>query len=90
MTRAEYVGRCDHLRAEDLYAYDDAAKDIGYKRFLYYVGKAEVDRLEEDYGYKESGLTFKKDWHIRYSSGKWRGKRAVCMMWSSFHHIWTI
>ena len=87
---ASWVGRCDHLEADDLYDYDDTAEDINYHRFKHYVGQDEIDRLEEEYGYKGSGLTLENDWHISYSQGKWKGKWAVCMMWSAYHHIWII
>ena len=87
---AEYVGRCDHLEDEDLDDYDDTEKEIGYNRFKYYVGQEEIDRIEVEYGYKGSGITLKKDWAVRFSRGKWKGERAVCMMWSAYHHIWII
>lgn len=90
MSRAKYVGRCDHLRARDLEAYDDTEDPISYNRFHYYVGQDEIDRLEEEYGYKGSGLTFENDHCVRFTQGKWKGKWAVCMHWSSYHHIWRL
>ena len=87
---AEFVGTCVHLEAEDLYAYDDTEREIGYNRFRYYVGGEVIKELEDSLGYTGSGLTLKKDFHIRYGTGKWKGERAVCMRWSSIHHIWLI
>ncbi len=78
------------LPARDLGDFDDSSREIGYNRFLYYLGEDKVRELERDLGYKGSGLTLKKDFHISYFTGKWRGEWAVCMMWSSIHHIWLI
>jgi hypothetical protein len=85
-----FVGTCVHLRPKDLDAYDDSARDIGYNRFRYYVGDEVIDELNSAPAYRGSGLTIKKDYAVSYSRGKWRGRWAVCMMWSSIHHIWTI
>lgn len=86
----EFIGTCVSLPVRDLDAYDDSARDIGYARFRHYVGREVIDEMNAALGYKGSGLTIKKDFHISYSRGKWRGKKAVCMMWSSIHHIWLI
>jgi len=44
-------------------------------------------------GYERSsrtGLTLQDDWAVRYLTGQWRGRRAVCVMHSSIHHIWLV
>ena len=88
---AEYIGRCDHLEAEDLHAYDDTEESIGYNRFKHYVGEDEIKRIEDEYGYTDCpGLSLKSDWHVSYSQGKWKGQWAVCLYWSAYHHIWII
>ena len=87
---AEYIGRCDHLEAEDLEEFDETSEDTDYQEFADAVGSGEIDRLEEEYGYKGSVLTLEKDWHITYLRGQWKGDPAVCMEWSAYHHIWKI
>ena len=86
---AEWVGRCDHLKAEDLDAYDDTAEDITFNRFKYYLGDEAFEELEKGLGYDEH-LRLKDDWHISHTKGKWKGEWAICLMWSAYHHIWLI
>ena len=86
----EFVGTCVHLRAEDLEDYDDTEREIGYDRFRYYVGDEIIRELERELGYHGSCLTLKKDYHVRYGRGKWKGENAVCMRHSAIHYIWKI
>lgn len=87
---ARFIGTCVGLPARHLHAYDDSSREVGYRWFLHYVGYDTVRELERELGYAGSGLTLKRDCCVSYSTGKWRGRQAVCMMWSSIHHLWYI
>ncbi len=86
----EFIGTCPHLLADDLHAYDDTARDIGFETFRRHVGPDVIQQIHEDLGYAGSSLTLKGDYHVRYSRGKWQGQPAVCMMHSAIHHIWVL
>lgn len=80
-----FIGRCDSLSARDLGAYDDSAKSISYRTFCRIVGCGLIPQLTRDFG-----VPLYRDWHVSFSRGCWRGKPAVCLMHSAYHHIWVI
>lgn len=84
----QFIGTCVQLQANDLYDYDDSARDIGYATFRKHVGAEVIAEINTWAGWP--GTHFSRDYYIRYSKGKWRGKPAVCMMHSAIHHIWTL
>jgi len=83
-----FVGTCVGLRAKDLHDFDDSSRQVTYRTFREKVGTAITDEINTwaNIGRKH----FLNDWHIRYYTGKWRGRKAVCFMHSSIHHIWTL
>lgn len=86
----EFVGRCDALGAGDLDAFDESAQEISYEEFENIIGPVELERMEDELGYTGSGLTLKKDWHVNFERGLWKGEPAVNLDWSRYHHIWLI
>lgn len=36
-----------------------------------------------------SSLRLANDWAVRFEKGKWKGKPALCIMWSAYHHIFV-
>lgn len=89
--RARWVGRCDYLSARHLDEFDEGRREVSYDRFQRLVGSEEVRRLEADYGYSECpGLSLRSDYCVSFYTGRWRGKKAVCMLWSAYHHIWLL
>jgi hypothetical protein len=80
-----FVGTCVGLRADDLDDFDDTARSVTYKTFLRHLGGKIVRELDKSFG-----VPLRRDWHVDFQVGRWRGKRAVCLMHSRIHHIWTI
>lgn len=80
---AEFVGTCVSLKAEDLEAYDETEREITYRTFIRRVGTEVV----ASFG---SHPPLKRDWHVHYGKGKWRGRPAVCLHHSRIHYIWII
>lgn len=90
-SKLEWVGTCVGLREQDLNDYDDTEREIGYATFLKHLGRERMRELNEQLGYRRGEkLQIGTDWHITFSRGKWKGKPAICMMWSSIHHLWKI
>ncbi len=85
---AEFVGTCVELPLRHLDAYDDSSRSISHETFRRHLGAELVLELEQHMGYGK-WLRLKDDHAVTYSRGKWRGRKAVCMMHSSIHHIWT-
>lgn len=81
----EFVGRCDHLDADDLYDFDETSRKITYATFVRKVGGAVVKELNEGFG-----VPIKRDWHVRFVKGRWQGRPAVCMFHSAYHYIWVL
>jgi hypothetical protein len=77
----QYIGRCD--------SFDETASEINNSTFRRIIGTKIYKDFEIKLGYG-SFLQLAKDYHVRYYKGKWRNKKAVCCMWSAYHHIWVI
>ena len=81
----EFIGICVSLQAEDLHAYDDSERRIKYRTFLRHVGRkvvADLDRL--------FGVPLRRDWHVSFGRGKWKGRPCVCLHHSRIHHLWYL
>lgn len=83
-----FMGTCVGLHANDLHDYDDSSRNISYQTFRKHLGKKVMNEINAWAGWP--GTHFSRDRHISYSKGRWKGRKAVCMMHSSIHHIWTI
>lgn len=79
-----FVGTCVSLPKEKLEAFDDSSRPIEYGTFARRVGRTIIKELNST----QTAVPLKKDWHVRYTSGKWEGRKAVCMFHSGIHHIW--
>ena len=88
---AVFIGRCDDLGAKDLGDFDDSSRDIGNRTFRKHIGREQYAAFERSQGYgRDCGLVLSADWHVSYKKGKWKGRPAVCCMWSAYHHIWVL
>ncbi len=83
--KVAFIGRCDHLEADDLHAFDDSSRTVGYPTFSRKVGASVLRAINACYG-----VPIKKDYQVSYATGRWKGKPAVCMFHSAWHHIWTL
>ncbi len=82
---ATWVGTCLGLEADDLHDFDESSRPVTYRTFLRHVGRETVRELDERFGFP-----LRKDWHVSFAVGKWRGQRAVCLFHSRIHYIWTL
>lgn len=80
-----WIGTCVELPAEDLHDFDESSRPITYRTFLRHVGRKVMRELDEQFA-----MPIRKDWHVDFAVGKWRGQRAVCLFHSRIHHIWTL
>jgi hypothetical protein len=85
----EFIGRCDALEAEDLDAYDDSSREITNRTFRKLLGSEQYLEFEKNLGY-DRYLRMVNDYHVSYSKGVWRGRKAICCFWSAYHHIFAI
>lgn len=81
----QWVGTCIELSRRALEEFDDSARTITYKTFLHRLGPGMVRELDEQFG---THPRVRDDWAVKFESGRWRGKPAVCMHHSGIHHIW--
>lgn len=84
-SKVQFVGRCDYLKAEDLEGFDNSSRTVKFKTFARKVGASVVHTIDSHFG-----VPIRRDYHVSYAVGKWRGKPAVCMFHSAWHHIWTL
>jgi len=82
---SEFIGTCVGLKAEDIHAYDDTEKEIGYRTFRKHVGKAVVAELNAAFD-----VPLHKDWHVRFGKGTWKGRACMCLHHSGIHHLWHL
>jgi hypothetical protein len=80
-----FIGTCVGLKAEDIFEFDDSAREIKYSTFRKYLGKELIAELNHDFG-----VPLHRDWSVSFEKGKWKGKPAVCLHHSGIHHIWEI
>ncbi|MEG1728110.1 MAG: hypothetical protein RR280_01020 [Bacteroidaceae bacterium] len=90
---ARYLGSCVNACVEDLEAYDATEKETNHRGMRRYFTRGEYNALSELFKYEidpRSGLTMKKDWHIRYGYGMYQGQNVICIHHSAIHHFYTI
>jgi hypothetical protein len=86
-----FVGTCVQLSAADLDDFDDSVRQITNRTFRKHLGPDLYREFEACLGYgREIGLWLSRDYCVSYHKGRWKGKPAICCMWSSIHHIWLI
>lgn len=73
------------LNARHLEDFDDSSRQVTYATVRKHVGLSE---LKEVFGNIRPWIS--SDYSVSFYRGKWRGKRAYCVMHSSIHHIWTV
>lgn len=80
-----FVGTCVGLEAEDLHEFDDSSRYITYRTFVRHLGRVAVRDLDEQFG-----VPLRKDYHVSFVRGKWKGEPAVCLFHSGIHHLWLL
>lgn len=85
MNSATFIGTCVHLRAEDLHDFDETSRPVTYRTFVRKLGREIIRDLDEQFG-----VPLRRDWHVSFAVGRWKGERAVCLFHSRIHHIWTL
>lgn len=81
----QFIGTCIGLKEEDLHAYDDTERSIGYRTFLKHIGRDTVTELNATFG-----VPLHRDWCVSFGRGKWKGHPAVCLHHSRIHHLWLL
>jgi hypothetical protein len=81
----EFIGTCIGLEAKDLWDYDDSERKIKYLTFRKHVGREVVDELDARFG-----VPLRRDWHVSFERGKWKGRPCVCLHHSAIHHLWYL
>lgn len=85
MKNPEFIGTCVNLRAKDLNDFDDSSFIITYETFRKHVGGEVTKKLNESFG-----VPVGTDFAVSFRKGKWKGRKAVCMIHSGIHHLWYI
>ena len=85
----KFIGTCVELSARHLEDYDVTEREITAKTFRKHVGPEVYRELERRLGY-DKHLRLADDYAVSFGKGKWRGKPAVCLRWSSIHHIYLV
>jgi hypothetical protein len=68
-----------------LEAFDDSRRDVNYKTFARHLGREEIRALDQFFS-----VPLRRDYHVSFAVGKWKGKRAVCLFHSAYHHLWEL
>jgi hypothetical protein len=85
---AKWLGRCDDWSAKDAHLFHDfdaGRREITYRTFRKHVGKEEVDYMDQHFG-----VPLSRDFHVRFYTGTFDGKRVVCLMHSAYHYLWQL
>jgi hypothetical protein len=91
----QFVGRCDSLECQDLQDFDDSMQDITAGTMRKHLGSEMWKWIEGSLGYydengkPDSSLRLANDWAVGFEKGKWKGKPALCIRWSAYHHIFV-
>lgn len=80
-----YDGSATVKELESLYEHD---REITYRTFARHVDIADISKeLGYAYGRHAEGLRLHKDWHVRFSVSKFRGKKVYHLVWSQIDFI---
>lgn len=77
-------GTATNEELEYLYAHD---REIKFETFARHV---DLRDISEHLGYafgSQKGLHLRKDWHVKFCSSRFRGKRCYHLDWSHIDHI---
>lgn len=80
-----FIGTCIGLPAEKLHEFDDSMRSITYRTFLKHVGKDIVKELNRSFS-----VPLSRDWSVSFATGKYNGKKAICLFHSGVHHLWEM
>ena len=84
------------MECQDLQDFDDSAQDITAATVRKHLGSTMWKWIEGSLGYydkngkPDSSLRLANDWAVGFEKGKWKGKPALCIRWSAYHHIFVL
>jgi hypothetical protein len=81
----QWIGTCVHLGVDGLDAFDASSREVTYRTFRRLLGREIILDLDA-----RLGVPLRRDYNVRYATGRWEGRRAVCLYHSCIHHIWTL
>jgi hypothetical protein len=82
-----YLINCVQAKGEDISEMIELAREIKYTTFLSHIDTQELATLFPMY--KNSGLTIKNDYHVRYYSSKYRGVPCVFVVHSAIEYVFV-
>lgn len=95
MKRLLYRSSCVNTPPRDVSALHEmvhGARAISRRAFLRHVDPAELADIETQLGYADHprrGLTMAGDFHVSYSSSKWKGRRCYFFTWSAIEYYFV-
>jgi hypothetical protein len=81
----QWIGTCVHLQVRDLDDFDRSSREVTYRTFRRLLGGKIVGDLDRQFG-----VPLRGDYAVEFATGKWKGRRAVCLFHSAIHHIWVL
>lgn len=87
----ELITTCIQATAQEINEYSLTETFICHASFRQYMRNEDFKRLSESFNYETDarrGLTMKKDWHLSYSHGYFRGEHVICLYHSVIHHFY--
>lgn len=87
----ELIATCVQATAQEIEEYSLTESFICHASFRQYMRNEDFKLISESFGYETDarrGLTMKKDWHLLYSHGYFRGEHVICLYHSAIHHFY--
>jgi GNAT superfamily N-acetyltransferase len=89
MSRYIFVHSCPSSTYEDIQALTASEKPISLDTFRRAIGPAQWAEIQASLGYDRS-FPIRRDWHVGYFRGVYRGVAAVFLRHSRIEHIFTL
>lgn len=84
-----YVHSCPDSTYEDIQALMETERDISVETFRKAIGPSQWASIQSQLGYDRS-FSIRKDWHVRFYKGVYRGIPCVFVRHSRIEHIFTL
>ena len=79
------LATCISATAEEVDAYDATEREIKYATFARLVGRETVKEINA-----ATGFPIRKDWHVSFGRGVFRGQPVAVMHHSAIHHFYSL
>lgn len=84
---------CTESTVEELEALIDNMRDISLATFKRALGGTLISSIRESFGMASAksplGCSLEKDYHLRFASGKHRGRRVYVMIHSAIEYVYV-